>query len=154
MTVDRAKIAAQRRRYYEAHREEICAKARAVRAADPESHRESQRRYLERRRRGEDTASAAQRELAEIAAEEARLGLPPVMDAWRRSRTVSLRTIMAAKKKPSGVSDVRWRMELSRRKMVRMAGEAEASFLDHPDVLGWFGVCKNRKGTKKWRTWT
>lgn len=136
MTVDRAKIAAQHRRYYEAHREEICAKARAARAADPEAHREAQRRYLERRRRGEDTASAAQRELAEIAANEARLGLPPVMDAWRRSRSVSMRTIMGAKKKPSGVSDARWRMELSRRKMVRMSGEAAVSSLDHPDVLG------------------
>ena len=41
--------------------------------------------------------------------------------------------IMKAKRKPDGVSDVRWRMELSRRRMCGRDGNVE--FVRDPDAI-------------------
>lgn len=76
------------------------------------------------------------KELAEIEAEEARRGLPPITGAFRFSGTVSTEIIMRARKKPQGVSDVRWRIELSRRRMVaKTTRTKELPCLIHPDLL-------------------
>lgn len=48
---------------------------------------------------------------------------------------VSARSIMEAKEKPKGVSAVRWRIELSRRRMVRRLGKKEMDFMPNPDTL-------------------
>lgn len=93
------------------------------------------RDYKARRRMGEDTSSAWPRELKEIAFEERRRGLRSVKDAFSESACISLYTIQKARTKPKGVSDVRWRMELSRRAMVRRWGNKALDFLTDPDTI-------------------
>lgn len=76
------------------------------------------------------------KELAAIKTEEARRGLPPITGAFQFSGTVSTETITRARKKPQGVSDVRWRIELSRRRMVAQTTRIkELPCLIHPDLL-------------------
>ena len=54
-------------------------------------------------------------------------------------RTVPLRDIMEAKVKPEGVSDVRWRIELSRRRLAAKersgGGKGDLASLPDPDIM-------------------
>lgn len=58
------------------------------------------------------------KEFRQIRAEEMRRGLKPIRSAnLDLGRTVPLETIMKSRMRPAGVSAVRWRIELSRRRM-------------------------------------
>lgn len=54
-------------------------------------------------------------------------------------RTVPLHDIMRAKVKPKGVSDIRWRMELSRRRLAAKersgGGKGDLASLPDPDMM-------------------
>ena len=54
-------------------------------------------------------------------------------------RTVPLRDVMEAKVKPEGVSDVRWRIELSRRRLAAKersgSGKGDLASLPDPDMM-------------------
>ena len=58
---------------------------------------------------------------------------------FKCKRTVPLRDIMEAKVKPEGVSDVRWRIELSRRRLAAKersgGGKGDLASLPDPDIM-------------------
>lgn len=114
--------------YYRAHREEINAKRRRDyrKACEAKWPRNAAREAEERARRK--------------AEEEAYVAKYGKSDAgWAQYAPPSLSKIMGAKERPEGVSEVRWRMELSRRRMVaearREGRDRDIDFLPHPDRL-------------------
>ena len=117
----KAKFAAYLREYREAHKAEIAAYQREYRKTRKERESEEARRIRRERKTP---------------------GGRPTREDMRMldcQRTVPLRDITRAKVKPAGVSDIRWRMELSRRRMAAKergdGGKGDLAFLPHPDWL-------------------
>ena len=114
--------------YYRAHREEINArrKAKYRKACEAKWPRNVARAAEERARRK-----------AEEEAYQEKYGKSDA--GWAQYTPPSLEKIMHAKEKPEGVSEARWRIEISRRRMVakarREGRDRDIDFLPHPDLL-------------------
>jgi hypothetical protein len=63
--------------------------------------------------------------------QDAALGLKPMI-APDKANQIATQVLQAARKKPAGCSDVRWRIELRRRKMRRRLGDVYMDMLPNP----------------------
>lgn len=76
--------------------------------------------WRDRQRKAAKRAAANSREFIEIRAEERRRGMSPRMDTSHRGLDpISPSSLAKAKVKPRNCSDVRWRIELRRRRAVK-----------------------------------
>lgn len=94
--------------------------------------------HLEMRRAAAKYTAAHNRELMAIRREERKRGLPyKVYTGEMCYEALPPERIMGAKKKPAGCSDVRWRIELSRRRLAKKfpARYKCLGFLPDPDKL-------------------
>lgn len=86
--------------------------------------------HLEMRRKAAKRTAANNRELMEVRREEKRRGLTQkVYTQEMHYEALPPERIATARRKPAGCSDVRWRIELSRRRMA-------AAFNGRPEPLG------------------
>lgn len=121
----KAKYVAYCRQYYQEHKAEYAAYQREYRAMCRETKKE--READEPRRTRRERKAPGDR----MTREELRM--------FKCQRTVTLRDIMEAKVKPEGVSDVRWRIELSRRRLAAKersgGGKGDLASLPDPDMM-------------------
>lgn len=117
--------AAYQREYYKKHKAEYVAYAREYRAMC-RGMSEGLEAKEERRTRREHKALGGR-----MTREEVRM--------FKCKRTVPLHYIMEARVKPEGVSDVRWRIELSRRRLAAKersgGGKGDLASLPDPDMM-------------------
>ena len=121
----KAERAAYQREYYKKHKAEYVAYAREYRAmcrGMSEGLEAEEARHTRRKRKTPG---------GRMTREELRM--------LKCQRTVPLRDVMEAKVKPEGVSDVRWRIELSRRRLVAKersgGGKGDLASLPDPDMM-------------------
>lgn len=88
------------------------------------------RRYWADKRNGVTTVGAAPKAATEEDAGKTRA--PAANGGPREGKPLTDGTIMSAKTKPEGCSDVRWRIELKRRRMVRRMGPLAMDWLPDP----------------------
>lgn len=128
------------REYYRKHKAEHAANCR-------EYYRKHRKKYIAYQRK---YRAMCRKMREELEAEEAGLigrerktpGGRPTREELRLlkcQRTVPLHDIMRAKVKPKGVSDIRWRMELSRRRLAAKersgGGKGDLASLPDPDMM-------------------
>ena len=90
----------------------------------------------ERRRKAAKRSEQDRAELNAIRGEERRRGLKPkIMVDDAHLAAISPSALARARKKPRNCSDVRWRIELRRRKAVRGGHGSEVPCTRHPDDL-------------------
>lgn len=121
----KAKYVAYCRQYYQEHKAEYAAYQREYRAMCRETKKEREADEPRRTRRKRKTPGGR------MTREELRM--------FKCQRTVPLRDVMEAKVKPEGVSDVRWRIELSRRRLAAKersgGGKGDLASLPDPDMM-------------------
>lgn len=121
----KAEYVAYCRQYYQEHKAEYAAYQREYRAMCRETKKEREADEPRRTRRKRKTPGGR------MTREELRM--------LKCQRTVPLRDIMEAKVKPEGVSDARWRIELSRRRLAAKersgGGKGDLASLPDPDMM-------------------
>ena len=121
----KAEYVAYCRQYYQEHKAEYAAYQREYRAMCRETKKEREAEEARRTRR--ERKAPGDR----MTREELRM--------FKCKRTVPLHYIMEAKVKPEGVSDVRWRIELSRRRLAAKersgGGKGDLASLPDPDMM-------------------
>ena len=121
----KAEYVAYCRQYYQEHKAEYAAYQREYRAMCRETKKEREADEPRRTRRKRKTPGGR------MTREELRM--------LKCQRTVPLRDVMEAKVKPEGVSDVRWRIELSRRRLAAKersgGGKGDLASLPDPDMM-------------------
>ena len=121
----KAEYVAYCRQYYQEHKAEYAAYQREYRAMCRETKKEREADEPRRTRRKRKTPGGR------MTREELRM--------LNCKRTVTLRDIMEAEVKPEGVSDVRWRIELSRRRLAAKerigGGKGDLASLPDPDMM-------------------
>lgn len=121
----KAEYVAYCRQYYQEHKAEYAAYARKYRAMCREMEKEREAEEARRTRRERKTPGGR------MTREELRM--------LKCQRTVPLHYIMEARVKPEGVSDVRWRIELSRRRLAAKersgGGKGDLASLPDPDMM-------------------
>mgnify|MGYP004642906957 CR=1 FL=1 len=150
MTDQATTAAADRRReyqreYYRKNRKKYIAYQRKYRAMYRKMRKELEAEEARRIRREAEEARRIRREAEEaglIGRERKTPGGRPTREELRLlkcQRTVPLHDIMRAKVKPKGVSDIRWRMELSRRRLAAKergyGGKGDLASLPDPDMM-------------------
>ena len=127
------KYAAYNRAYYKAHKEKYAAYNREYYKA----HKAERAAYMR-----EWCAKEKRREERREADWEREYNIRPTREEMRMlscRETVSLYNITRAKTKPKGVSDIRWRMELSRRRLAARersgGGNGSLATLPHTDII-------------------
>lgn len=131
----KAEHAARCREYYRKHRKKYIAYQRKYRAMCRKMRKELEAEEARRIRREAEEAGL-------IGRERKTPGGRPTREELRLlkcQRTVPLHDIMRAKVKPKGVSDIRWRMELSRRRLAAKergyGGKGDLASLPDPDMM-------------------
>lgn len=121
----KAEYVAYCRQYYQEHKAEYAAYQREYRAMCRETKKEREADEPRRTRRKRKTLGGR------MTRDELRM--------LKCQRTVPLRDVMEAKVKPEGVSDVRWRIELSRRRLAAKersgGGKGDLASLPDPDMM-------------------
>ena len=121
----KAEYVAYCRQYYQEHKAEYAAYQREYRAMCRETKKEREADEPRRTRRKRKTPGGR------MTREELRM--------LKCQRTVPLRDVMEARVKPEGVSDVRWRIELSRRRLAAKersgGGKGDLASLPDPDMM-------------------
>ena len=121
----KAEYVAYCRQYYQEHKAEYAAYQREYRAMCRETKKEREADEPRHTRRERKTPGDR------MTREELRM--------FKCKRTVPLHYIMKARVKPKGVSDVRWRIELSRRRLAAKersgGGKGDLASLPDPDMM-------------------
>lgn len=121
----KAEYVAYCRQYYQEHKAEYAAYQREYRAMCRETKKEREAEEARRTRRKRKTSGGR------MTREELRM--------LKCQRTVPLSDVMKARVKPEGVSDVRWRIELSRRRLAAKerigGGKGDLASLPDPDMM-------------------